>query len=375
MVDCSHPAGRVTVGVSRAEAGTPMGTLNFAWWNLQNLFDTDDDAISRDFEYTPAHGWTDAALAAKLANLAAALDALHGGQPLDLLAVCEIEKESLLARLLRTTARQRHLTVANDPMGTSDLRGIDVALAFNEAALELRAIRSHVVHLRYRTRDILEAEFLVRASGEPLVVIASHWPSRSQGRWESEPARITVAENIAYLIEGQLKFDAVRYEALRAANDLPMLQSRWDTPLLVCGDFNDEPADRSVVEHLKASRERERVAGDTNDLDRFAPEVADYRARDIFVFNATARLGAQGTGSYFFEGGDSGRATNRHQALDQLVVSRGLLKPTGLRLIEDSVHYMSDATVATRSGRPRPFDRKTGKGTSDHLPLLAQLAF
>ncbi|MEW5879148.1 MAG: hypothetical protein AB1761_01745 [Pseudomonadota bacterium] len=352
-----------------------MGTLNFAWWNLQNLFDTDDDPISRDFEYTPAHGWTEAALTAKLANLGAALDALHGAQPLDLLAVCEIEKESLLARLLRTTARQRHLTVASDPMGTSDLRGIDVALAFNEAALELRAIRSHVVHLRYRTRDILEAEFLVRASGEPLVVIASHWPSRSQGRWESEPARITVAENIAYLIEGQLKFDAVRYEALRAANDLATLRARWDTPLLVCGDFNDEPADRSVVEHLKASRERERVAGDTNDLDRFTPEVADYRARDIFVFNATARFGAAGVGSYFFEAGESGRATNRHQALDQLVVSRGLLKPAGLRLIEDSVRYVNDATVATRSGRPRPFDRKTGKGTSDHLPLLAQLAF
>lgn len=261
------------------------------------MFDTDDDPISRDFEYTPARGWTDAALAAKLANLAAALDPLQGGQLLDLLAVFGIEKESLLTRLLHTTARQRHLTVANDSMGTSDLRGIDVALAFNEAALALRAMRSHVVHLRYRTRDILEAEFLVRASGESLVVIVSHWPLRSQKRWQSEPARITVAENIAYVIEGQLKVDAVRYDALRAANDLATLHARWGTPLLVCGDFNDEPADRSVVEYLKASRERERVGGETNDLDRFAPEVADYRARDIFVFSATARFVATAAGS------------------------------------------------------------------------------
>lgn len=218
-----------------------MGTLNFAWWNLQNLFDTDDDPVSPDFEYTPAHGWTEAALAAKLATLAAALDALHGGQPLDLFAVCEIEKESLLARLLRTTARQRHLIVASDPMGTSDLRGIDVALAFSEVALELRAIRSHVVHLRYRTRDILEAEFLVRASGEQLVLIASHWPSRSQGRWESEPARITVAENIAYLIEGQLECDAVRYEALRAANDLAALRARWTRRCSYAGTSTTSP--------------------------------------------------------------------------------------------------------------------------------------
>jgi endonuclease/exonuclease/phosphatase family metal-dependent hydrolase len=351
-----------------------MGVLNFAWWNLQNLFDTDDDPISRDFEYTPAHGWTDQTLAAKLSNLATALDGLHGGQPLDLLAVCEIEKEVLLARLLQTTALHRHLAIAHDPMGTSDLRGIDVALAYNEAALELRAVRSHVVHLRYRTRDILEAEFLVRASGEPLVVIASHWPSRSQGRLESEPARITVAENIAYLVEGHVKVDVVRYEALRAANDLATPQAQWETPLLVCGDFNDEPFDRSVAEHLKASRERERVVGETNDIDRFEDEVADYRALEVFMFNATARLAGE-RGSYFFDGDASGRATNRNQALDQLVVTRGLLKPAGLRLQEESVAYVADAAVATRSGRPRPFDRKSGKGTSDHLPLVAKLAF
>jgi hypothetical protein len=35
-----------------------MGTIRVAWWNLENLFDTTDDPISRDFEYTPANGWT-----------------------------------------------------------------------------------------------------------------------------------------------------------------------------------------------------------------------------------------------------------------------------------------------------------------------------
>ena len=33
-----------------------MGSIRFAWWNLENLFDTINDPISSDFEYTPEGG-------------------------------------------------------------------------------------------------------------------------------------------------------------------------------------------------------------------------------------------------------------------------------------------------------------------------------
>jgi hypothetical protein len=29
-----------------------MGTINVAWWNLENRFDTEDDPISQDFKFT-----------------------------------------------------------------------------------------------------------------------------------------------------------------------------------------------------------------------------------------------------------------------------------------------------------------------------------
>ena len=45
-----------------------MPSLRVAWWNLENLFDTIDDPISRDLEFTPAHGWTEEAYAAKRAD-------------------------------------------------------------------------------------------------------------------------------------------------------------------------------------------------------------------------------------------------------------------------------------------------------------------
>ena len=353
-----------------------MPSLRIAWWNLENLFDTVDDPISRDFEFTPAQGWTDEAYAAKRANLAAVLDELHGGQGPELLGVAEVEGDQVFADLLAETSNP-HLKVVEDPDGTSDLRGIDVSLAYDERRLSVVERSSHVVYMRYRTRDIFEVVFELTDTGERLVVMASHWPSRRIGRRESEPLRIAVAENLSYLVREHLLVDSITYERLRDAGDLAPVQARWETPVLLMGDFNDEPSDSSVVVHLQASSELDRVSGPTNDIDGFRAQTADYRETDAFLYNPCWRfLAPENLGTFFISSTPVGEAfANRYQVLDQLVVSRGLLKPSGLHLDLDSVDIFAAPSVATPTGRPRPFDRGTLKGTSDHLPLVATLEY
>jgi endonuclease/exonuclease/phosphatase family metal-dependent hydrolase len=353
-----------------------MKTIHFAWWNLQNFFDTDDDPISKDFEYTAEKGWTQEVFEAKKANLAQVLNALHGGAGPELLAVAEIEKDALLADLIAEMGNP-HLKVVEDRTGTRDLRGIDVAMAYDERKLAVKSKTSHLVHLRYRTRDIFEVVFEVNETGEKLVVIAGHWPSRGLGRYRSEPLRCAVAEHIAYLVEAHVKVEPEVYEQLRAQNDLgPVLQT-WETKVVVVGDLNDEPSDRSVVDHLRASHDLDRVIGETNDIDGFEEETADYRGQEVFLFNATWKfLPQQKVGTYFLDSLSSGeKLANRYQVLDQLIASRGLLTGSGLTLDLGSVDIFRDSLVATRSGRPRPFSKKTKKGTSDHLPLTAVLRY
>lgn len=135
-----------------------MGSIRVAWWNLENLFDTKDDPISSDFEYTPEKGWTEAAYAAKKQNLAGVLTELFGGQGPELLGVAEVEGDDVFEELLNETGNS-HLQVAKDPAGTSDLRGIDVALAYDDRKLSVTEQHSHVVHFRYPTRDMFEVVF------------------------------------------------------------------------------------------------------------------------------------------------------------------------------------------------------------------------
>jgi hypothetical protein len=52
-----------------------------------------------------------------------------------------------------------------------------------------------------------------------------------------------------------------------------------------------------------------------------------------------------------------------------------MLKTAGLRLDFGSVDIYRALSVATASGRPRPFNRTTVKGTSDHLPGVATLEY
>jgi hypothetical protein len=353
-----------------------MGTINFVWWNLQNFFDTDDDPISKDFEYTSAKGWTPEVFEAKKAHLAEALNTTHDNAGPELLAVAEIEKDELLEELIDRMGKP-HLKVVQDPTGTSDLRGIDVAMAYDERKLRVEALTSHLVHLRYRTRDIFEVVFNVNETEEKLVVIGSHWPSRSLGRYRSEPLRIAVAEHIAYLVEAHVKVSPEEYEALRTQNNIIPVEQKWETKVMVVGDFNDEPGDRSVVEHLKASHDLDRVNGETNDIDGFKKETADYRAQDVFLFNSCWHfLPQQNVGTYFIDQLQSGeKFANRYQVLDQIVVSRGLVSHQGLTLDLNSVKIFHDPIVATRSGRPRKFDKKKKTGTSDHLPLIAVLKY
>lgn len=352
-----------------------MGEIRVAWWNLQNLFDTDDDPISADFEFTTAQGWTPEVYAAKRANLANALRELHGGAGPELLGVAEIEGDAVFADLLEAVGNP-NLQVVVDPARTSDLRGIDVSLAYDDRKLRVLEQRSHVVHLRYATRDIFEVVFEVVESGERLVVIASHWPSRRQGRWRSEPSRIAVAENIGFILRDHVRLDAQAYLDAKAANDLAAVQAKWETKVLIMGDFNDEPADRSLVEHLQASSELDRVTGPTNDIDAFRAEVADYRSDDTFIYNASWKfLGPENTGTFFIDSTPEESFANRYQVLDQLLASRGLLAAQGLRLDVESVAIHATPTVATPTGRPRGFDRRSRKGTSDHLPVTALLRY
>ena len=372
-----------------------MEPITVAFWNLQNLFDTTASEIAADLEFTPADGWTEDVLDAKLAALADVVATMFDGRGPDLLGICEIETLALVERftqVLNARLGRTDLTFAHDE--SDDLRGIDCSLIFSSDVFELqRPPTGHLVNLRFRTRDIFEVPLRVKATGAELTVFLNHWPSRRAGSAGSAPYRIAVAAHQARLADNVLKLSR---EAVLAAAQLvdiaPELDRRWNGNVLIMGDLNDDPFDTSVLSELGASNSRDKIEEELpepkgeqgfvdSNGDIVRSDVEVYLRRTPVFYNLSwGPLGIPGEGSIFF----SRDTVRTKQMFDQIIVSRGLLLGRqGLRMDETdfAVHTpkimwtnQSLAASAERHKvRPRAFDRNTLRGSSDHFPVLGLL--
>jgi hypothetical protein len=341
-----------------------------AWWNLQNFFAPNptarldqfplrvQDSIAKQFK-----DWDQTAFEAKLKHLTAVLARMNNGQGPDLLGACEIENKDVvddLARALGEKTGRDYQVIHRD---SPDFRGIDVVFLYDRGlfASEGEPV-SHNIVKRYPTRDIFEATVRIGhgpLQGERLFLLGNHWPSRSGGQYETEPFRIMVGENVSALVEKRLVEDE-------------------NAKIIVMGDLNDEPFNRSVTDYLLAVREKEPVV-------RKKPPGIQNRYRDgehpfkPYLYNPTSRLLTQpdpGTHRY-------GGLWNM---LDQVAISRGLLEGGGLRFHEGSLQIYVDTAPGLpgstmkkgieSEGAPRGFTRKPDgsfEGYSDHLPLTFTL--
>lgn len=328
-----------------------------AFWNLENLFAPANYAerpewLARAIR-SDLRGWSTALFRNKLKQLASIIEQMNGGNGPDLLGVCEVENrfvlEELCTLLNGRVAQRNYKPVHAD--ATRDQRGIDTAFIHDSRTLQVnrQEIFSHWVMRRTGTRDITQATF-VTGSGAELVVLANHWPSRSgDSSGSSSGYRAVAGETLGYW-----------HERIRDIKGT-------DAAVIAFGDFNDEPFDRSLTEHARATRElrdveRARSARFYNLSWRYLEQSAlDRRGRQR---NLNGTLYYRGDGNVF----------------DQILVSQGLVKNRGaFRALLHTARIeafpeMIDSRVTpapVRFGLPKGNARKNvnREGFSDHYPV------
>lgn len=359
-----------------------LDTLNVAFWNLQNLFDIEVSPIAADLDFTPVHGWDRRAFEAKVSGLAEIIRLMFDGRGPDLLGICEIENERVAHALIDAIGRDDYaLAHVEHP----DIRGIDTSLIYSTRLFELdeSRLRGHLVHLRFPTRDIFEVHLKVKSNQSDLIVLVNHWPSRSLGRLESEPFRLTVASHCGQLVDQNLKLSRREYLSLSDTEvSLHRLNEAWDRNVLVMGDFNDEPWNRSLLEILKAGYTIDHLEEPIRFARGSLPSYKAYAAKPAYLFNPMwSLMSAPDSGTHYYS-----RSTQTMNMLDQFLLSRGLhfglqgLQPTqrpsdgNAEILIPEVEIFRPEPLTTRKGRPREFNRETRAGYSDHFPITMQLS-
>lgn len=307
-------------------------------YNVENLFDTEDNPAKEDNEYLPSGSrrWTPGRYYQKLQQIAKVIIAAGEWDTPALIGLCEVESDSVLIHLLRRTPlRQQHYRYSMTH--GEDIRGINVALLYQRDKFGYLGHTEYPVRFSHKkhkhTRNILHVWGEV-ITGNILDVFVCHFPSRYGGEKESEADR----------------FDAAR--TLRRLCD-SLQQIRPTLQIIIMGDFNDTPGDASLSRILGASTKSDKQPRPT-----LCNLFADVPPRND-------------PGSHKYQG--------EWSQLDQIIISTTLsdstasmyLKQGSARTFAPPFLLVRDKTWRGERPKRSYYGFRYEGGYSDHLPVVA----
>lgn len=302
-------------------------------YNTENLFDTVDDPKIPDEEFLPASEkkWDTERYQKKLVDLARVISEVNPDELPEIVGLVEIENRSVLDDLVKTGAlkNQKYGIVHEE---SPDYRGIDVALIYRaDAFKELMHEAIPVVfpdEPDFKTRDILHVVGQIRH--KTIHIFVNHWPSRIGGDDKTEPKRVLAASILK--------------------NRVDLIQSTDpEARIVIMGDMNDEPANKSLKETLGAG----------------SPGSGSKLVNLMFPDDQA------GLGTYFYSG--------NWNMLDNLVVSGNLLASPKMKIEGGKGFIFSkDWMIFTnKNGAKTPNRSYVGDkyvgGVSDHFPVYFKM--
>ncbi len=308
------------------------------FYNVENLFDTQDDPQTEDDSFTPdgeLH-WTYKRLSQKLLNLSKVILSVSDWSVPEIVVFAEIENKEVLERLIRETPLKSfaYKVIHKE---SPDHRGIDVGLIYNSASFS--PIEYHYYPLVVN-KTVLDTRELLYVSGifngtDTLHIFGNHWPSRYSGLLETKDLRKAAAALLR--------------------NKVDELNVKYNSPkIVILGDFNDNPDDETLSEVLKAGRVEQPIAENN-------------------LYNLFFDLKRDNQGSLKYQ--------SQWFIFDQIIVSGSLiLNSSGLYVKPENAKILALPFLLEddkKFGGKKPFRTYYGftynGGFSDHLPVLLQL--
>lgn len=308
------------------------------FYNLENLFDTIDSPTTNDADFLPGGRllWNTEKYVSKQANMAKVISQLATDLTPDgvaLLGVAEVENRKVLEDLVaQPELKDRNYQIIH--FDSPDERGIDVGLLYQPKYFTLSGAKAFPVSLKDPktgaedfTRDILYATGTI--DGEQIHIMVGHWPSRRGGESASAWARAAAAGVCRHIAD-----------SLQAADP--------NAKILVMGDLNDDPNNKSVSTVLRARGNTEKM-------------------KDGDLYNPMYDLFKEGSGTLAYR--------DAWNLFDQIIVSEGLVskKVGGWQLYKTRVFRQPWLLQTEGAFRGYPFRTFVGdifiNGYSDHLPV------
>ena len=313
------------------------------FYNQENLFDTCHDEGKKDYKYLPTGSsrWNGLKYSHKLRNMAKVLADMGTDVLPDVgcavIGLSEVENANVLNDLTaQEPLRARGYKYVH--IEGPDSRGIDCALLYNPSMFTVNKstllpyIPDETMPANFRTRGFLTVTG--ELAGEPVTVIVCHWPSRFSGS--------SYRERAAQLVKN-IKDSLV--------SENPAMK------VLVMGDMNDDPTNKSMKDILGAKAE----VKDVKDGDMYNPWY------NILTKQGVGTLSYQGSWNLF----------------DQIVLTPNMLNRDGKKDFSTLKFWKNQIFrrdyLFNNEGKYKGTPKRTHgggiwlDGYSDHLPVVVYL--
>lgn len=319
-------------------AAKKIATYGVAFYNLENLFDTINNNGKYDLEFSPkgSYRWDGKKYWSKIKNIGYSISQMTTRTTPDgpaVIGVSEIENITVLQDLVKDPQiKDRNYGIIHHD--SPDRRGVDVGLLYNPKFFRPLRTTNHVLAIDsmpwFKTRDQMCVVGLLgnKVTGYSRVaVIVNHWPSRRGGEKQSSYLREAAARLTRSIADSLYKID-------------PKIG------VIVMGDLNDDPHNKSVAETLGAVKNIEKtVAGG--------------------FFNPFWEKLDKGIGSYIYRGG--------WDLFDQIIVNKNIVDGAcGVKYYGAEV--LNKPFLLQQDGQYKGYPLRTfssgawTNGYSDHLP-------
>ena len=320
----------------RSQEETSLATVMF--YNLENLYDTEDDSLKRDEEFLPEGGrhWTGYRFYEKLTALSKVIANTGNWEPPAVIGFCEAENRVVLEKLVRhPLLKTWNFNIIHKD--SPDKRGIDVAAVYRPSVF-------NPLFYRYfppvpdgdpipDTREILHLCGIL-AGEDTLHIFFNHWPSRYGGMMETRPMRKKAAE--------------------RLRSEVDNLRQKYHHPrIIIMGDFNDQPRDESLSRYLGAG--------------------GDITRNPDALYNTAFRWEKEKRGTLKYQ--------SQWNIFDQIIINEALLDttarlftpPRDARILDAPFLLEKDEKFTGTKLKRTYLGYQYKGGFSDHLPVLLML--
>lgn len=310
--------------------------LGVAFYNLENLFDTINNNGKYDLEFSPAGAkkWDGTKYRSKINNMAYAISQMKSKTtPMGpaIIGVSEIENRTVLDDLVKNEQiKDWNLRVVHHD--SPDRRGVDVGLLYNPRFFKVLNVTNHRLIIdsdsTFRTRDQMCVTGLL--AGEKISVIVNHWPSRLGGEERSSHLREAAAALSKHIADSLWSVDPKQ-------------------AVVVMGDLNDDPFNKSCAVVLGAKKEKTGVG-------------------EHGFYNPFWKTLDKGIGSLAYRG-----AWN---LFDQIIISGNLLEGTQPALTYWKHEVLNKDFLTNQEGQYKGYPHRTFSGGaflngySDHYPTI-----